>query len=164
MKISQGFTLLELLVVMLIIGILLRLATLAIDSNPARLLEQEAKHLAALLTLAHQEAMLQGREMGVAVETTHYQFYLWQNTGWQLLKQDDLFHPQTLPTGLQAALSLDETPLALGATLTEKPHLLLLSSGEITPFKITLSFITTKTPRYDIQGDMLGHITYRNHE
>jgi general secretion pathway protein H len=148
---------------MLIIGILLRLATLAVDSNPARVLEQEAQRLAALLTLARQEALLQGQEMGVAIETTAYQFYLWQDSGWQLLKQDDLFHPQTLPTGLQAALSLDETPLTFGVTPTEKPHLLLLSSGEITPFKITLNLVTTETPRYDIQGDLLGHITYRSH-
>ncbi|MGD9340993.1 MAG: prepilin-type N-terminal cleavage/methylation domain-containing protein, partial [Chromatiales bacterium] len=71
----RGFSLLELLVVFTIIGILLALATLSVnlvgeDEN----LEKTARRTHALMALATEEALLQGRDFGILFEQRGYQF------------------------------------------------------------------------------------------
>ena len=70
---TSGFTLLELLVVLLIVGILVSLLTLSVglvgaDSAQRR----EAERIEALVQLAGEETMLHGIEMGLRVYRRAY--------------------------------------------------------------------------------------------
>jgi len=69
-----GFTLIEILVVILIISIVTSVALLSISRNENRQLETFTKDLVQTLTLAQEQAMLQPAVLGLAIERHTYQF------------------------------------------------------------------------------------------
>jgi len=72
---SAGFTLLELLMVILVVGILSSVVLLNINlGGPERQLPEEAERLSALLALASDEAVMENREYGLKVEAGGYVF------------------------------------------------------------------------------------------
>ena len=91
---NKGFTLIEIMVVIVIIGVVVSFITLAINNGGStpQLQQEEAQRLASLLTLANQEAILQAKELGVAFTSEGYRFYEWRGLQWQALNNHDLFH------------------------------------------------------------------------
>jgi len=74
-RIPSGFSLLELLVVVFIIGILATMFTLSVGVTGAdQELEREVDRLRAVLELASQEAIMQGREIGMRFYRDGYEF------------------------------------------------------------------------------------------
>jgi len=114
-KAQSGFTLLELLIVMGVIGVLASLVTLTIrgaDFNDE--LEREARKIAAQVSLLQDEAIVQSRELGIRVWENAYRFWLWSpESGWLPLEGDDDFQPHTLPADGQLSLSLTGQPVTL---------------------------------------------------
>ncbi|NJO14429.1 MAG: type II secretion system minor pseudopilin GspH [Thioploca sp.] len=104
----KGFTLIEIMVVLIIIGVVLSFVTLSVgNGRQTQQLQQEAQRLASLLTLASQEAILQAKELGVAFTPEGYRFYEWQGqTKWQALNNDDLFYPRILPPTIRLVFIL----------------------------------------------------------
>ncbi len=128
----RGFTLLELMVVMVLIGVLLGMVGLATGNPPARLARQEANGLIQLLQTLREQAVLEGREYGLRLEPE----------GYQVLRLDgEVWHPAgsayRLPQGLQLRL---EQP-GQASTFVDRPdqpHLLVLSSDESSAFTLHL--------------------------
>lgn len=142
---AAGFTLLELLVVLLIVGI--TLGFMALNLNPHRqAAAEEGERLGALLTLAKEEAILNGGEWAWEVEPSGYRFLRLDGERWQAVDGDETFRPRLLPAGLTVSLTLagETIPLtafSAGAAKEEKeipPRLYLFSSGEATPAWIEL--------------------------
>lgn len=162
----KGFTLLELMVSMVILSILLSFAVLSIGDSGQAQLKQEARQLNALLTLASQEAVIQGKDMGVAFTQDHYYFYNWQAGQWELFVQDAVFYPRTLSPDIQLILAIEGEAMTLvQGTCVEnacKPQLLLLSSGELVPFELTLT-MPNQSLDYRLQG-MPTHIVLSTQE
>lgn len=155
---KQGFTLIEIMVVVIIIGIVVSFITLAINNGgETQQLQQEAQRLASLLTFANQEAVLQAKELGVAFTSEGYRFYEWQYQHWQGLNNHDLFHPRILPPTIQLAFYLADESVQLGEEQL-KPQLLLLSSGEFTPFEIRLMTKSHEQRYYRLTGDVTGNV------
>jgi len=154
---NRGFTLIEIMVVLIIMGIVLSFVTLSVGNSGQTQLQQEAQRLASLLTLASQEAILQAKEFGVAFTPEGYRFYEWQGQKWQALNNDELFHLRTLPPTIQLVFYLESEPLQLERKV-DQPQLLLLSSGEFTPFEVRL--MTTSNPQgyYQLTGNIIGRI------
>ena len=73
---GHGFTLLEILVVVLIIGIVLTLATLAQHDDINERLKTEARRLAALPPDTDQGTVLEGNEMAVDFTQQGYSFQI----------------------------------------------------------------------------------------
>jgi len=160
----KGFTLLEILVVMVIMGIILSFATLSIDnSGELRLMQQEARRLESILTLANQEAVLQAKEIGVSFTAHQYQFYVLDGEQWQHLNQDEILHLHLLPANLQLEVRLEGETVVLKQT-EDKPQLLLLSSGELPLFEIVLSSELNHKIRYRLTSQITGQIQVERDE
>ncbi|RKZ47108.1 MAG: type II secretion system protein GspH [Candidatus Parabeggiatoa sp. nov. 3] len=157
---TNGFTLIEIMVVMIIIGVILSFATLSIgDGGLAQKLEQEAQRLTALLKLAQTEAIMQAKEMGISFDNQGYRFYVLQAQKWQPFTiQDDIFRPRTLPKGIFTEIHLEGEPIILNEA-KNTPQLLLLSSGELIPFQILFIAETDETMRYRITGTALWELS-----
>ena len=150
------------MVVIVIIGVILSFAVLSVgDGGQARKLEQEARRLASLLTLASQEAIMQGKEMGISFEQNSYRFYLFQEQKWQATRSD-IFRPRTLPLGMQVEIHLEGEQIGLGET--DAPQLFIFSSGEFTPFVITFIAETDIILRYKLTGTVTGTINVHQDE
>ncbi|UCE30241.1 MAG: GspH/FimT family pseudopilin [Burkholderiales bacterium] len=85
---SGGFTLIEMLVVIVIAGIVISLLTISSGSNPQRELRFEAERLAQLLALAREEAQVRG--IAIRFDSTErvYRFLTVQDREWQPMRDD----------------------------------------------------------------------------
>ena len=72
---NTGFSLLEVLVVIVIIGIAVSFATLAFGDNQAERMSHKSKQLAALIDLAKEQAMFNSEELGLLFTKDSYTFY-----------------------------------------------------------------------------------------
>ena len=156
---SKGFTLLEILAVMVIIGIMLTFVTLSTGSDQrAEQMEREAQRLAALLQLASEEAVMRSEQLALRVGETGYEFMIMENDQWTALADDRPLRPRELPAGIELRLELQENqPPELIAEDSEQPQVFILSSGEMTPFLLIMSAPETEQ-RYIIKGSLLGRL------
>lgn len=150
-KHSRGFTLLELMVVIVLIGVLLGMVSFATGNNPARQARQEASGLIQLLHKLREQAVLEGREYGVRLETDGYQVLMLDGPDWRPAGT-----AYRLPAGLQLRLEQEGQALKLGDR-PGQPHLLLLSSDETSAF--TLHIETDEQRWSSISSDGLGKPT-----
>lgn len=156
---TAGFTLLELMVVIVIVGIVLSFMTLSTGGDQrAEQLEREAQRIVALLQLASEEAVMRSEQLALRVGETDYEFMILENAQWTALADDRPLRPRKLPAGIELRLDLqDNPPPGLSAEDSEQPQIFLLSSGEMTPFVLTLSAPETEQ-RFSIKASLLGRI------
>ncbi|MEK8080854.1 type II secretion system minor pseudopilin GspH [Pseudomonas sp. XK-1] len=144
---SRAFTLIELLVVLVILGSLIGLTVLSLGIvGPGRELHSEAERLAGLIGVLAEEAVLDNREYGLLLSPDSYQVLRYDSLtlSWQALPGK----PHRLPAWAELSVELEGAALALplpedkaegdeGVALL--PQLLLLSSGEMSPFRLRLA-------------------------
>jgi len=147
---ANGFTLLELLVVVVIVSILFSFLILSIRSNsPEELLKEEARRLNLLLQLALEEAVLRNTEYGLMFDTNGYQFLVLNRNKWQPVDADKLLRKRTLPLDMEIELSIEQTDIVIVDKPVNpedgddedkdkdensiRPQIYLMSSEEITP-------------------------------
>ena len=142
----RGFSLLELLVVFTIIGIVLAMATLSVNlAGDDQELEKSARRAEALMTMAAEEALLQGRDFGVLFEERRYQFlaFDYDRGQWVVYAGDDMFRPRDLAEGHYFELDVEGQVVLLESEPTEPedgfvPQVPLLSSGDLVPFELRI--------------------------
>jgi general secretion pathway protein H len=87
---AAGFTLLELLVVLVIVGLSLGMVSLSIMPNNAQALLTDAQRVALLLQLARDEAIVRNRPIAFEAQADRYRFLVREENGWQVLQNDGL--------------------------------------------------------------------------
>ncbi len=104
---TRGFTLVEILVVLLIIGILTGIAVLSLNAlGHAPRSEQAARRLAGLVELASQQAVLTGNRYGLRVDRDGYVFYRRQDGVWRRFPSRSIYRPRRFSHALRVSLRL----------------------------------------------------------
>ncbi|WP_020558951.1 type II secretion system minor pseudopilin GspH [Thiofilum flexile] len=144
-----GFSLLEMLLVLIILGVLYGIASVSLSSVKTNPIDQASNEFSAVLRLAQNEAVVSSRVLGLLIDQKGYQFF--EQTApkqWQLVtlakQQRYEFDPS-----LKEQLYLEQVPVILPdyvePTELEKlfnntdesprqPQIVFLPTGEMTPF------------------------------
>lgn len=156
---ERAFTLIEILVVLVIIGVLsavafLSFGILADDDNLGR----EARRISSLIQLVTDEATTQGRDFGLEFMIAGYRFVEYDPLldQWFEVIGDDYLVQRDLDEGVEFELFLEERKVLLHSEAQETesdedederqrdltddylPHVLIMSSGDVTPFELRL--------------------------
>jgi len=153
---TRGFTLIEVLVVVVILAVLASALVLSTASSGERRLEREAEKLRALVAYACEQAELRGREIGVSLNSGGYRFSEFDRDAWVGFSDGEL-RPRTWLAGTDAMLSRDGHTVEVAAQFPDKPQLLCFSSGELTPFRLELA-LGEIAVRYRLDGDPGGAV------
>ena len=155
---ARGFSLLEILVVVAIIGVFVGVTILSTDLVGAeRQLEQEATRLGTLVGFASDEALLQTQDFGILVCEDSYHFFVYDYDAADWIPYAVRpFESRTLDPGILLTLRIDDRdveletaadafPSALTGVADDEeldempdPQIIILSSGEVTPFQVEL--------------------------
>lgn len=136
----RGFTLLEILVVVVIIGVLAGAVVLSIDSGSARQLERESNRFSALLRQACEQAELGGRDIGVLMLEDGYGFANQVDGHWKPQPADGVLRERKWISGLHSEMTRDGRLVAFNDAEDREvvPQMICYSSGELTPFVLSL--------------------------
>ena len=130
----RGFTLIEMLVVLAILGILSIVVALTSSPDPRRAAAADAERLGLLLETALQEAQWGGRTIAWSGDTKGYRFLQAESEQrWQPITDDELFRPRLLAEGMGiSGIEVEGQTLPPGA-------LLIFSPANAPLFRIILS-------------------------
>jgi general secretion pathway protein H len=121
---SRGFTLIEIMIVVVIIGVISAGVLLSVNlTGRDRDLEKESDRLLTLVNYAREQAEMQTRDYGIVVRADGYQFvaYDTRRQVWREVYEDDALHLRKLPDGLDFKLMVDARPVVLQSTVEIKP-------------------------------------------
>jgi general secretion pathway protein H len=169
---SKGFTLVEILVVVVIMAVVISLAVLSIGAaGRDTQLDEESRRIEGLVGLLHERALLEGRDFGLRIEPAAYEFVVYEprRDRWMTMDQDQEFRHRDLPKGVSFQLQLDSQtvvlkPLDRNLSSDEAPpapQVAIAASGEGTPFRLTLQREATQA-KASVDGDAMGKVTHKN--
>jgi general secretion pathway protein H len=105
-----GFTLIEVLIALLIVGVVMASVGLATGGFRARDLEFEADRIAQLFSLAREEAQVRGRPVRMVVTDVGYQFESFSENQWRLIREDELLRPRRWEEPTQIKIETADRP------------------------------------------------------
>lgn len=149
---ATGFTLIEILVVLVVVSMLVALATFTLGGNSKRRdLDNEAEQIFLLMQTVSEQAVLNNTEFGLVMEEDQYQFLAYdQQTGTWKPSRERIFRQRPLPEWLVVTeyIANDAPRLARKSDRDSDrdsddnqpvPDVVLFSSGETTPFEFELT-------------------------
>ncbi len=99
---SRGFTLIEMLVVLMIMGLFVGLVSTITQPDDRAKLKLEAERLSQLLDFAATEAQLTGISVAWTADESGYRFWRADDDGvWSEIRDSDLLRARTLPQGME---------------------------------------------------------------
>jgi len=181
-----GFTLIEVMLVLLIMGLAAGAVVLSYsgESNQDRL-KKQTQRLQVVFNMASDFAVLNQLELGLRVEEDNNSYYfmrLDEEQDWQKIEDDNTFSQHELPELFSLKLSLTDLPWDADESFFSKgvfdeelsvssdgvdigneedkkldpPQIFIFSSGEITPFSITLSHEPSFSAEQPVYFKILG--------
>ena len=174
---SAGFSLIEILVVIVIIGVVLSIAIMSVSLiGGDKAVREEAQRVMALIDVARDESMLQGREYGIEFMLGGYRFVELDPLAgqWNEIIGDDTLRLRELPEEVEVQLYLEDRPVILkpdpastereegalsGRVERYSPHVLIYSSGDMTPFEVRFVRSVDDT-LVAIRNDLTGTVEF----
>lgn len=153
---TRGFTLIELLVVLVILGSLIGLAVFSTGvAGPVRELRSEAERLGGLIGVLLDEAVLDNREYGLSFTREGYRVLRYDplRAEWHALDRQAHRLPEWAELEFEVEGEALSLPVAASAAV---PQLLILSSGELTPFRLRLVERRRDGVRLQLSSDGFG--------
>lgn len=162
---QQGFTLIEVLLVIVVIGLMVAAIQINFATNkPESQLEQEAHRFAGVFNLAAEYGLLNNLELGLFIDKNTYQFVGYDGLRWTALPNNEILVPHELPENIIIKLIFDDLPLEQSPLVSAElftpddehlaemkeglsddqkpiiPQVYILSGGDISPFRVEFSF------------------------
>lgn len=132
-KPMSGFTLIEIMVVLLIVAITIGMISVNLSRSDNNRVQEEADRIVILLQSAREEAILQGQVFVVQFGNDAYHFLRLNEKGkLEKIETDDILSPRVLPDGVTLSFTMD------GAEADTEAGLILDPSGSFNPFVLTL--------------------------
>ncbi len=126
-----------------------------------------------MIELANDDAAIQGRDFGLEVMRSGYRFVEYDPLldRWNELLGDDLLRERQLEEGMEFELFLEERRVLLDTVAAEietedddrgleddyLPHILIMSSGDVSPFELRLSRLSDRaalTIKMSLAGEL----------
>lgn len=151
---TGGFTLIEILVVLIIVGITLTFAVLSFgDFGQGRRMKMAGQSFVQHIQVAQQQAVLEGQTYGVKISGNGYQIFKFnQDNTWQPLSQNSIFRFQYFPRDTLVQFSTSRLA-------NDSQMIILNASGDMSPFSIKFKNKNDK-PVIQINGRHDGTLTY----
>lgn len=147
---QAAFTLLELLIVMLIMGVILAAVGLNAGQTSRQELQQDVRRLAALMQLARDEAIVRNRLIALELGSDRYEFFIKNDNAWESLQDDTVLRERKFKRApitfslLNGEGNLSTWRVVFGRDPVDKPFVLALQYAQ---------------DSFSISADGIGHFS-----
>ena len=161
---NTGFSLIEIMIVVLIIGISASMAVLYIDNSDERL-KFESKRLLAMTQLARDDAIISGKSLAMTIDTIgdtdQYYFSQLENGKWIQFSEKP-YRTITLSNDikLRSILSVKQSGSNI-KNLENKDLIYFLPTGETSEFQI---WISNNNTEYVLSSTIFGELSLKRTE
>ena len=161
---NSGFTLIEILVVLVLIGLLAALAVFTMGGNSQqRELQNEVRELYLLMQTASDQAVLNNLELGLLFEENGYRFVAFQDeeNDWKA-SGERIFRARKFPEWLITTQFIEsDAPRLASAEDKLRPDVVFFSSGETTPFELEFTVGSETDYTQTLASDGISTIEWR---
>ena len=150
---ASGFTLVEILVVLIIVSVMSGIVVTSLPSSFQNSdFDEESLRLKTVIELIREESLTRASEYGLKTDKDNYSFFVYNEMeqNWTQLNTKP-YAEHKLGYGILLKTSIEDNELILTdeedeeSSVPNAPRILLLSSGEMTPFEITIALGRDKT-------------------
>ena len=156
-RLQRGFTLLEILVVVIIVVITVSAVifstTLSRGDSDLRLLGND---LSKLIHLIYQEAIFENRNYAISLNPKGFSLLEYNGEEWTISEQT-FYRKIKLHENQRSSLVVDNRDVAMVDPESAVPHILILSSGEMSSFEWQIADENLNS-QITLQGDLLGNV------
>ncbi|MBQ4859953.1 prepilin-type N-terminal cleavage/methylation domain-containing protein [Pseudoalteromonas sp. MMG007] len=182
-KKSRGFSLIEILVVLVIIAFATKMVVYSLEGGAEDELDTQALRLHTTINMASEFAILNQVELGFLVEENTLEYLVFDGQKWIAFDREELFKPIELDERLKLTLNLEDLAWAQDNLLEQAnwrelmsggdedsllelkkvkiPQVLILSSGEVSAFQLILELKEQSEPVYFIEGEFTAPVNFR---
>jgi general secretion pathway protein H len=167
MRHARGFTLIEIMIVVFVIGLVTAGAIIAFSGERRdEPLEREADRLDALFDYVREQAELQTRDYGFLVSSRAYSFVVFDVLAneWRPAEEDDALRERPFPEGLRPEVIVEGRALVLDQKKKSiqdfTPQIMIFANGDLSSFEIFLGRDETRdeAKRARIYSDENGDV------
>lgn len=182
---AKGFSLIEVLVVLVIIAMSVKMVSYTFDDAEAEELEKQALRVYRVINLASEFAVLNQIELGFHLDKNVLEFLVFDGEKWAVFDAEELYEPITFGKEYKVNLNIEDLSWSqdnlleqanwrelMGTSDDESllelkklkvPQVLILSSGEVSAFQfsVELSERDAEQARYFIEGEFIAPVNLR---